>query len=226
MNSVCFLCKKIYVTFYQKDRNIPFLYLLRFYLSRFISLLFGCLRLKKISSLYIHSSCIIKCPSHLFVGKNITISRDCYIDALSVQGLVLGDEVYIGRCTTIECTGLLSSLGKGIKIGNRVSLGTHGFYAGAGGLEIGDSTIFGNFVTIHPENHIFSDLTKNICEQGVTHKGIKIGSGCWVGAKVTILDGTIIGNHVVVAAGAVVIGTFPDNVVIGGIPAKIIKKIS
>ncbi len=44
---------------------------------------------------------------------------------------------------------------------------------------------------------------------------------CWIGAKVTILDGTIIGDNSVVAAGAVVRGQFPDNCVIGGIPAKI-----
>lgn len=41
----------------------------------------------------------------------------------------------------------------------------------------------------------------------------------------TILDGTVIGDNCIVAAGAVVSGVFPDNVIIGGIPAKIIKNI-
>lgn len=62
-----------------------------------------------------------------------------------------------------------------------------------------------------------------IRKQGVNRKGIKIGSNCWIGAKVTILDGTIIGNGCIVAAGAVVRGQFPDNCVIGGVPAKILK---
>lgn len=57
----------------------------------------------------------------------------------------------------------------------------------------------------------------------MSHKGIRIGSNCWLGAKATILDGTVIGNGCVVAAGAVVSGAFPENVIIGGIPAKIIK---
>lgn len=52
---------------------------------------------------------------------------------------------------------------------------------------------------------------------------MKIGNDCWIGAKATILDGTVIGNHCIVAAGAVVKGTYPDNVIIGGVPAKIIK---
>ena len=54
-------------------------------------------------------------------------------------------------------------------------------------------------------------------------KPITIGNNCWIGAKVTILDGTKIGNGCIVAAGAVVKGIFPDNVIIGGVPAKILK---
>lgn len=54
--------------------------------------------------------------------------------------------------------------------------------------------------------------------------GYKIGNNCWIGAKATILDGTSIGNGCVVAAGAVVTGCFPDDVVIGGVPARILKE--
>ena len=50
-----------------------------------------------------------------------------------------------------------------------------------------------------------------------------IGSNCWIGAKATILDGVHIGDGCIVAAGAVVTKSFPDNVIIGGVPAKIIK---
>jgi acetyltransferase-like isoleucine patch superfamily enzyme len=64
-----------------------------------------------------------------------------------------------------------------------------------------------------------------IREQGVTNKGIVIGNNVWIGAKVTFLDGCKIGNNSVVAAGAVVSGVFPDNVVIGGVPAKILKEL-
>ena len=48
----------------------------------------------------------------------------------------------------------------------------------------------------------------------------------WIGAKATFLDGSTIGNNCVVAAGAVVNGIFPDNTVVGGVPAKIIKTIA
>ena len=78
-------------------------------------------------------------------------------------------------------------------IGNNVGLGSHGHYgAGLGGLEIGDDTIIGNYVSFHPENHIFSELNMPIRQQGVYGKGIKIGKNCWIGAKATFLDGTVI----------------------------------
>lgn len=49
--------------------------------------------------------------------------------------------------------------------------------------------------------------------------GVKIGNNCWIGAKAIILDGTKIGNGCIIAAGSVVRGEFPDNVIIGGVPA-------
>ena len=84
---------------------------------------------------------------------------------------------------------------------------------------------FHSYINIHSENHNFANTTKLIREQGVTSKGISIGNNVWVGAKVTFLDGCVVGNNCVVAAGAVVNGVFPDNCVIGGVPAKIIKNI-
>ncbi|MDE6764980.1 MAG: acyltransferase, partial [Duncaniella sp.] len=68
------------------------------------------------------------------------------------------------------------------------------------------------------------DITIPIRLQGVSHKGIVIGKGCWIGAKTTFLDGTELGDGCIVAAGAVVRGKFPSNCIVGGVPAKIIKE--
>ncbi len=130
----------------------------------------------------------------------------------------------MGFHTHIELTGSLKYLAKGMKIGNNVGLGSHGHYgSGVGGLEIGDDTIIGNYVSFHPENHNYKDHSIPIRLQGVNGKGIKVGRNCWIGAKATFLDGTEIGDGCIVAAGAVVKGKFPNNVIIGGIPAQIIK---
>ena len=54
---------------------------------------------------------------------------------------------------------------------------------------------------------------------------VSIGKNVWIGNNVTILKNTEIGENTIVAAGAVVSGTFPSNVIIGGVPAKIIRKL-
>lgn len=192
-----------------------------------MSLIYGIFRLKKLQFVFIHPHTTIKCPSKIKTGKNFSVAQGCYIDALSKQGLTCGNNVSMGFHTHIQLTGSLRLIGQGMKIGNNVGLGTHGYYgSGAGFVEIGNDTIFGNYVSIHPENHVYQNKNTPIRLQGVTSKGgVKIGNNCWIGAKATILDGTILGDNCIVAAGAVVKGIFPDNVIIGGIPAKIIRKI-
>lgn len=223
MKIINFLISKVKGESFIIDKNIPFTYLLRFFFVKFCSLMYGILRIRSFS--YIHPSTTIKAPSKLKVGKNFSVAQGCYIDALSKKGLICGNNVSLGYFTHIELTGSLKCLGQGMLVGNNVGLGSHGHYgSGAGFLQIGDNTIFGNYVSIHPENHNFSRNDLPIRLQGVNGKGVKIGSDCWIGAKVTILDGAVIGDHSIVAAGAVVIGHFPPYSIIGGIPAKILKK--
>lgn len=61
-----------------------------------------------------------------------------------------------------------------------------------------------------------------IREQGVNRQGITVGNNCWIGAGAVFLDGSSIGDGCIVAANAVVTKKFPDNVIIGGMPEKII----
>lgn len=94
------------------------------------------------------------------------------MDALSKDGLVFGDNCSLGDYTFIRLTGSLKQIANGVKIGNNVGLGSHGFYGcGVGSLEIGDDCIFGNYVSIHPENHNYSDSTLPIRLQGVSSSG-------------------------------------------------------
>ena len=54
---------------------------------------------------------------------------------------------------------------------------------------------------------------------------VKIGENCWIGGHATINPGVEIGDNVVVASGAVVTKTFGDNVLLAGVPAKIVKSL-
>lgn len=205
------------------DERIPLSYLLFFFLRKFFFLIYGVFLFGKIA--FVATSSTLRCKSKIKFGANLNIDKNCYIDALSENGIILGNNVSIGKCTVIECSGSMRSIGKGIVVGNNVGLGSHGFYGCAGGITIGDDVIFGNYVSLHSENHNYSQENIPIRLQGVNRKGIVIGNNCWIGAKATILDGAEIGNGCIVAAGAVVRGKFPDNSIIGGVPAKIIKAI-
>ncbi|WP_396349817.1 acyltransferase [Gordonia amicalis] len=106
-------------------------------------------------------------------------------------------------------------------VGERVGLGTDCFYGCAGGITIGDDTLVGNFVSLHSENHSAERRDVVIREQGVTHAGIRIGRDCWLGAKVTVLDGTVIEDGCIIAAGSVVTrGTYERYGIYAGVPAK------
>lgn len=209
---------------YAIDSAIPSSYLVQLLWIKGISMIYGMLRLRTFKRVFVSPTSKIICPSKLHFGKNFNVGYQCYINAMSRTGLFCGDNVSLGFHTHIELSSSLHEIADKMVIGNNVGLGSHGHYgAGLGGLEIGDDTIIGNYVSFHPENHIFSELNMPIRQQGVYGKGIKIGKNCWIGAKATFLDGTVIGNGCVVAAGAVVKGNFPDNSIIGGVPAKIIK---
>lgn len=217
---LAFIYKKITGTVI--DTGIPNIVIFSFFVEKFFSMLRGFIKTGK-CRVFIGKNTKLCFKRKIIYGKWLNIKHDVYINALSSKGICFGNNVSIGEYTRIECTGSLSFLGKGFKCGDGCGLGYNSFYGAAGGIELGSNVIVGNYVTMHSENHNFNDLLVPIKNQGVNHKGITIGNDCWIGAKVTILDGTIIGNGCVIAAGAVVTGVFPSNVIIGGVPAKIIK---
>ncbi|MGY1746892.1 acyltransferase [Blastococcus sp. SYSU D00695] len=160
----------------------------------------------------------------LVLGRGVTLGHGCLVDATSVSGVRLGDGVTVGRNTRIECTGSIATLGVGLTVGNGVGLGTDSLYGCAGGIRIGADTIVGNYVSFHSEQHVFTDRSVPIRDQGVTHQGIEVGAGCWIGSRVTVLDGARISDGCVIAAGAVVTaGEYPAYGIYGGVPARLLR---
>lgn len=160
----------------------------------------------------------------LSLGNHVRIDDNVSIDALSTFGMETGDRVKIGENSKIICSGSLSSLGKGLKIGNDTSFGENAFFGAAGGIKIGNDVIAGQNVRFHAENHNFENKSILIRLQGVKRKGIKVGSNVWIGAGAVFLDGSEVGDGCIVAAGSIVTKKFGNDIVIGGIPAKEIRK--
>ncbi|WP_282780623.1 acyltransferase [Phaeodactylibacter xiamenensis] len=86
--------------------------------------------------------------------------------------------------------------------------------------------IFGNYTTVGQNTGILSGGHDVYDHRILLKKETKIGSYCWIGMNSTILPGVVLGDNTVVAAGTVVTKSFPEgNCIIGGVPAKIIKKL-
>lgn len=156
-------------------------------------------------------------------GKFLRLGDFVYVSALSKNGIHFGNNVSIGAFSRVIVSTTLNNLGDKMIIGDSVGIGEYASLGGAGGLEIGSECIIGPYFSCHPENHNYGDLNVSIRHQGVNRKGIKIGKNCWIGSKVSILDGVELGDGCVIAAGAVVTKSFPDNSIIGGVPAIRIK---
>jgi acetyltransferase-like isoleucine patch superfamily enzyme len=165
----------------------------------------------------------VKHSYKITAGKNLILEDNVSINALSEDGISIGDNVSIARDSILFCTGVIAHRGKGITIGDRTGISARAYLAGQGGISIGNDVIMGPNVQIFSENHAFSDLDLTIKEQGVTKQAVAIGNNCWLGGGTTVLAGVTIGDGCVVAAGSVVTKSFPPNSVIAGVPAKLVK---
>jgi len=86
-------------------------------------------------------------------------------------------------------------------------------------IEVGSGTIWAYNICLQTANHVPGNLKE------YTTSSIKIGKNCWLGNGVVITAGVELGDNVVVGANAVVTKSFPSNVIIAGVPAKVIKQI-
>jgi len=113
------------------------------------------------------------------------------------------------------------NIGKFTRIGKNVYINHLCSMLDMGTITIGDNVLIGPKVNVLSEEHpVNPDERKALMVRPVVIK-----NGAWIGAGATILPGVTVGENSIVAAGAVVNKDVPDNTVVGGIPAKIIKHI-
>jgi acetyltransferase-like isoleucine patch superfamily enzyme len=133
----------------------------------------------------------------------------------------IGNNVLICRRVTLTVTRLgRLSLDDNVFIGPGAVISAHGF------VSIGRDALIGEYVCVHDNDHTTSDLSRPISCQGFEVGTCVIGEGAWVGAGAKLLRGTNLGAGSIVGAGAVVNRAFDSKVVIGGVPAKILKRRS
>ncbi|MFZ2206616.1 MAG: acyltransferase [Microgenomates group bacterium] len=128
---------------------------------------------------------------------------------------------------TIFFNGFKSWNGKNIKIGSDVYLEDSILSAGEtsnGQIEIGDDVFFGHRVMVLARAHDYTKKGKDRVST-ILEAPIKIKKGAWIASGAMILKGVTIGENAVVAAGSVITKNVEDNCIVGGNPAKLIKRI-
>lgn len=114
-----------------------------------------------------------------------------------------------------------TDFGKNIKIGKNVFINAACCFQDQGGIEIGEGSFIGHQTVIATLNHDLDPEKRG----DMFPKKVTIGKRVWIGSHATVLPGVTIGDNAVVAAGAVVTKDVPENAVVAGVPAKIIKTI-
>mgnify|MGYP006147194553 FL=1 len=118
-------------------------------------------------------------------------------------------------------TPLYINYGKHTKIGKNVFINFGCTFLDLGGITIDEGVLLAPNVSLLSESHPIDPENRH----ALVPKAIHIKKNAWIGAGATILQGVTIGENSVVAAGSVVSKDVPDNVIVGGTPAKIIKEI-
>ena len=137
------------------------------------------------------------------------------------RNIELGSGSYFG----FNCKLYASELSS-IKIGFNASFNSNVMInaRGKGKISIGNNVLIGPNVVIRSSNHSFKSTNKPIIEQGMKDGQIIVHDDVWIGSNVVILPNCEIGKGSIIAAGAVVTSNIDSYTVVGGVPAKLIKK--
>ena len=156
-------------------------------------------------------------PLYQHRGKHSVIHRSARMDTPPYRKFSLGNY------SVVESFACINNAVGDVLIGDYTRIGLHNTIIGP--VKIGHHVNLAQGITVTALNHNFDDTNKRIDEQGVSTNAVTIEDDVWIGANAVILPGVTIGNHCVVAAGAVVTKDVPPHSLVAGVPAKVIKQI-
>jgi acetyltransferase-like isoleucine patch superfamily enzyme len=156
-----------------------------------------------------------------FATKKLTTQMNNSSDSDEIRELLS----QITGCEIDESTTLFPPLhmnyGRNTKIGKNVFINFDCVFLDLGGITIEDNVFIAPKVSILSEGHPINPEDRH----SLVPQAVHLKKNAWIGANATILPGVTIGENSIVAAGAVVSKDVPDNTVVGGIPARILKEI-
>jgi acetyltransferase-like isoleucine patch superfamily enzyme len=151
------------------------------------------------------------------LGKDVIVEAGVLI--FHPENIEIGDNVYIGHNTMLK--GYYKNT---MKIGDGSWIGQQCFFHSAGGLTIGSNVGIGPAVKIITSHHEAEDKGKPILNTPIIFSPVVIENGVDIGTGAVILPGVTVGEGAQVGAGAVVCNDVEPYTIVGGVPAKLIKK--
>lgn len=166
-------------------------------------------------------SITIRHPHKIYIGNNVVIDDYAVLDAKGPdnKGILIGNNVMIGRNTVISCKN------GNITIGDNTNVAMNCFIQSAKEVMIGRNVLFSAYCYVIGGGDHKTDRTDiPIITQGQVVRGINIEDNCLLGAGVMVQDGVIIGRDSIIGTGAVVTKSIPEFSIAAGVPAKVLRK--
>jgi acetyltransferase-like isoleucine patch superfamily enzyme len=142
------------------------------------------------------------------LGEDVFVSELAAVDA---EELALGDRSYIAAGAYLTGT---------VRVGRDCSVNPYTVVRGD--VTLGDGVRMGAHTSLLGFNHSMEPGTE-VFRQPLTSRGIRVGDDVWIGSHVVVLDGVQVGDHSVLAAGAVVTKDVPAGAIVGGNPARLLR---
>lgn len=166
---------------------------------------------------------VLRHPKKIRIGSNVVIDDNVMLDAKGEdnQGIVLEDEVFIGRNTILSCKG------GDILLRERANFGFNCYVFSSSRVVVGEDNLIAAYCYIVGGGSYHLSNTDIPINQQVDFEGkggITLSENIWLGSHAIILDGVTIGHGSVVAAGALVNKAVPEMVIVAGTPAEILRK--
>jgi acetyltransferase-like isoleucine patch superfamily enzyme len=166
----------------------------------------------------------IRFADQIRLGKGVYLDEGVYLHACP-QGIHIGTNSYVMHGSILHVYNFRDLPHAFIRVGKESLIGEYNVLRGQGGITIGDRVYTSPLVQLLAVNHVYSDPTIPMVDQGITAEGIVLEDDVWVGAGAIITDGVTVGHGAVIAAGAVVTKDVAPYTVVGGVPARVIKDI-
>jgi acetyltransferase-like isoleucine patch superfamily enzyme len=145
------------------------------------------------------------------------LGRRLKIEIGPLANLYLGRWCWIGNGTKIRVHG-----GE-VRIGSKSVLGEEITFSAYEHISVGRECVIADRVMFIDFDHKVEDVEQAIRKQGVYSEPVRIGNNVWIGYGASILRGVTVGDNCIIGTHAVVTKDVPDNAIVGGVPARVIR---